>query len=184
MGCQPILFIGTGLSRRYFAAPTWEELLAILADRCPLIDKDYAYYKQTLKAPAAIGEEFARLYQEWAWSAGKADFPAEMFAPEVSSQAYIKYVIAKLFEDITPKSVAAIKDASMRAEITALQEIRPHALITTNYDQFLEVAFPDYQPVIGQNIIRSAQILTGEIFKIHGCMSDYQSLVFTQERLQ
>src|ERR1019366_8091914 len=42
------------------------------------------------------------------------------------------------------------------------------------------VAFPDYQPVVGQSIIHSTQVLFGEIFKIHGCISDYQSLVFTQ----
>ena len=108
MGCRPILFVGTGLSRRYFDAPTWEGLLATLAKQCPLIDKDYAYYKQTLKSPAAIGEEFARCYQEWAWGKGKSQFPAEMFAPEVPGHAYIKYVIAKLFEDLTPKTLGAI----------------------------------------------------------------------------
>ena len=181
MGCQPILFIGTGASRRYFASPAWDELLAILAKQCPLIDKDYAYYKQTLKSPAAIGQEFARSYQQWAWSTGKDQFPAEMFTADVSSQSYLKYVIAKLFEDLTPKSLAEIKGPLLRAEITALQQIRPHALITTNYDRFLELVFPDYQPVIGQNIIQGAQILTGEIFKIHGCMSAYPSIVFTQD---
>jgi len=62
-----------------------------------------------------------------------------------------------------------------------LQLIRPHALITTNYDQFLEVGFPEYQPVIGQSIIQGTQTLTGEIFKVHGCVSDYPSLVFTHE---
>jgi hypothetical protein len=180
MGCQPILFVGTGLSRRYFSAPNWEELLATLAKQCPLIDKEYAYYKQTLKAPEAIGKEFASAYQQWAWGAGRTHFPPEMFAPDVPGEAYIKYVIAKLFEDLTPKSLDDVIDATMRAEISALQEIRPHAIITTNYDRFLEVVFPDYQPVVGQNIIRGAQILTGEIFKIHGCMSDYPSLVFTQ----
>jgi hypothetical protein len=46
--CQPILFIGSGLSRRYFSGPSWDELLARLAAMCPLIDKEYAYYKQTI----------------------------------------------------------------------------------------------------------------------------------------
>lgn len=64
MGCQPILFIGSGLSKRYFAGPSWDDLLAHLAASCPLIQKEYAYYKQTSKSPLVIGEEFARLYQE------------------------------------------------------------------------------------------------------------------------
>ena len=47
-GCQPILFIGSGFSKRYFGGPSWDELLAHLASSCPLIDKDYAYYKQSM----------------------------------------------------------------------------------------------------------------------------------------
>ncbi len=37
--CQPIVFIGSGLSRRYANAPNWEELLKKLAADCPVIDK-------------------------------------------------------------------------------------------------------------------------------------------------
>jgi hypothetical protein len=96
MGCQPILFVGSGFSKRYFSGPSWDELLSILAKRCPLVEKDYAYYKQTFRDPAAIGEEFARLYQEWAWGAGKEQFPAEMFTSDVPADAYIKFVIAYL----------------------------------------------------------------------------------------
>ncbi len=135
MGCQPILFVGSGLSKRYFSGPSWDELLSILAQRCPLIEKDYAYYKQTFKNPAAIGKEFAHLYQEWAWGAGKDQFPPEMFTSDVPAEAYIKFVIAKLLMELTPPSISAIQDGKLQAEIKALQGIRPHALITTNYDQ-------------------------------------------------
>ena len=45
--CQPILFVGSGFTRRYAKDPNWEELLTALAKACPLIDKDFAYYKQT-----------------------------------------------------------------------------------------------------------------------------------------
>ena len=181
MGCQPILFVGSGLSKRYFSGPGWDQLLEQLAKACPLIDKDYAYYKQTLKEPAMIGREFARLYQEWAWGEGRDQFPPEMFKSEVPPQAYIKYVITRMLAAITPKGVDSITSPQLQDELRALQNIRPHALITTNYDQFLEMLFPDYQPVIGQSIIQGTQILTGEIYKIHGCVSDSSSLVFTQE---
>ena len=80
--------------------------------------------------------------------------------------------IASALSDVTNKA--------LKAEIAALQGVRPHAVITTNYDRFLELIFPEYQPVIGQNIIHGTQVLFGEIFKIHGCVSDRSSLVFTQ----
>ncbi len=179
MCCQPILFVGSGLSKRYFSGPSWDELLAALAKQCPLIEKDYAYFKQTFANQAAIGEEFARLYQLWAWDKGKKQFPPEMFTEDVKANAYIKYAIAKNLGQITPKQITDIEGAEMRNEIDALQNIHPHAIITTNYDQFLEMVFPEYQPVIGQSIIHGRQVLFGEIFKIHGCVSDYQTLVFT-----
>ena len=180
LGCQPILFVGSGLSRRYFGGPSWDELLATLAERCPLITKEYAYYKQTLKQPLAIGEEFSRFYQQWAWDKGKNQFPVEMFSNAVTEQAYIKYTISQHLASQTPAALSYIKSKALQAEILALQNIRPHAVITTNYDKFLELIFPEYQPVIGQSIIQGKQVLFGEIFKIHGCTSDYNSLVFTQ----
>jgi hypothetical protein len=58
----PILFVGSGLTRRYFSGPSWDELLAHLAAQCPPIEREYGYYKQTLVSPLLIGTEFARLY--------------------------------------------------------------------------------------------------------------------------
>jgi hypothetical protein len=151
MGCQPILFVGSGLSKRYFGGPSWDELLGTLGKECPLIDKDYAYYKQTLKTQLAVGEEFARFYQQWAWDKGKNQFPAEMFSDAVPVQAYIKYKIAQHMTSLTPTDLSVSGDKAMTAEIIALQGIKPHAVITTNYDRFLELVFPEYQPIIGQD---------------------------------
>lgn len=180
LGCQPILFVGSGLSLRYFKGPSWNDLLAHLAKSCPLIDKDYAYYQQTLGGPLAIGQEFARLYQQWAWGGGNKNFPSSLFLPGVPIDAYIKYEIARYLASITPVSVADIADSAFLAEINAMTNIRPHTIITTNYDRLLELIFPDYTPVIGQQIIRGSSLSVGEIFKIHGCVTDPANLVFTQ----
>ncbi len=177
--CQPILFIGSGLSKRYFGGPNWDELLAHLAKECPLIDKDYTYYKQSMSSHLEIGEEFARRYQEWAWGAGKKLFPADMFAGHVPAQAYMKYKIAQHLRSVTPTSLPAA-NSQKGLELDALRKIKPHAIITTNYDQFLELVFPEYTPIIGQQIIRGTSLSIGEIFKIHGCISAPTSLVVTQ----
>ena len=180
LGCQPILFIGSGLSRRYFSGPSWNELLGHLAKTCPVIDKEYAYYQQTLSGPLAIGQEFARLYQQWAWGAGRKHFPEELFAAGVPAELYIKHEIAQYLMSITPAALKDITGAGFAAEIAALQNIRPHTVITTNYDRLLELIFPDYTPIIGQQIIRGASVSVGEIFKVHGCVTDPASFVFTQ----
>jgi hypothetical protein len=138
-GCQPILFIGSGFSKRYFGGPNWDELLAHLATACPLIDKDYAYYKQSMSSPLEIGAEFARLYQEWAWSSGRKKFPAELFSENVPASAYIKFKISEHLREITPNS-SRVSKAVHADELAALVKIKPHAIITTNFDKFIEVS--------------------------------------------
>ena len=86
--------------------------------------------------------------------------------------------------EITPRSLEKIEDKVLASEIELLRAIEPHAIITTNYDQFLELVFPDYVPIIGQQIIRGSPVSVGEIFKIHGCVSQPGSLVFTKNRLR
>lgn len=177
--CQPILFIGSGFSRRHFKGPSWDELLSYLASNCPAIDKEYAFYKQLYNGDMLrIGEEFSKLYHQWAWGNGKEHFPKELYGQEVPTSAYIKYTIAAYLQKMTPQKI--INSSSLlKDEIAAIKSIRPHAIITTNYDRFLELVFEDYAPIIGQEIMQAGSVSIGEIFKIHGCASKPQSLVLT-----
>jgi hypothetical protein len=184
MGVQPILFIGSGLSRRYFLAPSWEGLLQKLVDDCPFIEKDYAYYKQKFHSLIDIGSEFANIYREWAWDEGKDSFPPELFSPSQSAEIYIKYRVSTLFNELLSTTEAKSREESHKEELESLQKVRPHAIITTNYDRFLEKIFPDYSPVIGQKIINANYAQIGEILKIHGCSSEPASLVFTHNDYQ
>ncbi|MGB3806968.1 MAG: SIR2 family protein [Erythrobacter sp.] len=180
LGCQPILFIGSGLARRYIGAPSWDELLGHLADECSTIEKGLGFYKQSLKTPIKIGEEFARLYQEWAWGAGHNEFPETMFEEDVDAQAYLKFRIAEYLKSLTPSNVSDLDNGDFANEIEALRQIKPHAIITTNYDQMIEMIFPDHQPIIGQQILAGQHFAVGEVYKIHGSIEDHESLVFTE----
>lgn len=180
MGCQPILFIGSGLPRRYMEAPSWDELLAHLATECSAIDKGLGFYRQSLRTPMKIGEEFARLYQEWAWDAGRNEFPPTMFDDGVGPQAYMKFKVASRLGGLTPGSLAELGKDEHKAEIEALCRIKPHAIITTNYDRMIELAFPDHEPIVGQQILKGQQLSVGELYKIHGSIEDHDSIVITQ----
>ncbi|TBG38540.1 SIR2 family protein [Rhizobium leguminosarum] len=179
-GVQPILFVGSGLTKRYMEGPSWEELLGYLADKCSTIDKGLGFYKQSLGHPILIGQEFSKLYQDWAWAAGNNEFPKEMFGDNVNKHSYIKYKIAEFFKGIKPGAITGLQDA-YQPEIEALAKIKPHAIITTNYDEMLEMIFPDHERIIGQQILRGQQVCIGELYKIHGCVTDHDSLVFTKD---
>ena len=143
--CQPILFIGSGFTKRYAEGPNWEELLKKLAQLCPLIDNDFAYYKQAhgndLKK---IGSLFSDQYREWAWREGKNEFPVDYFTETYTSDIFIKHTIANLLGDLGPNSNNSYGSTALDSEIQALKAMSPHAIITTNYDEVLEPLFLYY----------------------------------------
>lgn len=160
MGCQPILFVGSGLSKRYFGGPSWDELLTYLAKSCPLIDKDYAYYKQALGSPLATGKLFAEKYQEWAWSSGRNSFPTTLFDQSISAGAYIKHFIA---EHLVVHPVSGMRllwvwsvtrgagpgwEVAMTLRVRALSEEEAHRLARMTRSQKL-----------GAGLVRRARII-------------------------
>ncbi len=184
--CQPILFIGSGFTKRYAGGPNWEELLRKLATVCPLIDKDFAYYKQAHEGDLKrIGSLFSNLYREWAWTKGKSKFPAEYFTEKYTSDVFIKHTIATLLKDLGPKGgKGSYGSPELDAEIAALRAVSAHAIVTTNYDELIEPLFPEYERLIGQQILRKPYLAIGEIFKIHGCISDPMSIVINEADYQ
>lgn len=187
MKCQPILFIGSGISKRYFGGPSWEELLKEMAKNCPLIDKEFAYYKQIAQKEAEdnvlgyVGKLFADYYREWAWGEGRSLFPESLFMDDTPHEVYIKYEVSEFLESILSKNIESIDDVELKREIESLRNIYPQSLITTNYDRFLELLFPEYNPIISQQILRSNFTNFREIFKIHGCTSEPNSIVLTAD---
>ena len=182
MGCQPILFVGSGLSKRYFDGPNWKELLIKMIDDCPACKKSYEYYAQAVEGKfEKIGSKLAKQYKNWAWSSGRSSFPSNLFTEDSPAEIYLKHAVCKHLESITPASLAHITDPIKQEELEKLRAIKPHAIVTTNYDQLLERVFPDYHPIIGDEIYCEDFHAVGEILKIHGCISDPKSLVLTQQ---
>lgn len=176
MGCQPILFVGSGLTKRYLSGPNWEELLQQLADECPNIDKRFAYYKQRYPELIDIGSVFSDSYNEWAWGEGEKNFPAELFEAGNEPSIYFKYKISSVFNSLLQE-----KEIVNNNEIDLLRKIHPHSIITTNYDKLLESIYPEFTPIIGQKILYANHGSIGEILKIHGCCSNPKSIIINRD---
>lgn len=183
--CQPILFIGSGFTQRYAKGPSWEGLLKLLAERCPLIEMSFVYYMQTYKDDLLkIGSLFSEKYHEWAWNAGKENYPAEYFEANMPSDIFMKYEIAQILKDLGPDATGSYGNTMLDGEIAALKAISAHAIVTTNYDEVIEPLFPDYERVISQQILRKPYLAIGEIFKIHGCVSQPDTIVINEADYQ
>lgn len=185
---QPILFIGSGISQRYFNAPSWKGLMKKLVEMCPeLSNKRFAFYEQQFREGndtdyTKMASSFVEAYSNWAWGStdpSTTPFPNDLFEDNAQKQDYIKFIVSKYFEEITES--IDLNSNSSKDEIEELQNIKPHAIITTNYDGALEKIFIDYQKVIGQQVIRANYTSYGEILKIHGCYEDSRSIVLTRE---
>ncbi|QTL41002.1 SIR2 family protein [Xenorhabdus budapestensis] len=173
--CQPILFIGSGLTRRYANGPDWESLLKNLMEQCPEIKRPFAYYTQKNESLIDIGTILSDAYRDWAWAEGKSNFPEELFSERYDGDIYLKYKIADFFNHLE-----IIDGNEFADEIKSLKSIHPHSIVTTNYDNIVDRIFPDHEIIVGQKIIRLVNSSTGEIFKIHGSCNEPASIVINR----
>lgn len=184
---RPILFIGSGLSQRYLDdAPSWDGLLEDLITTCPddYVKNNLMYYKQTCDSDVgvnpAIGTELANAYADWAWGEGKGadEFPNWIYEQE-DKEMFLKYKVSEHFKNISPESIEDID--KNQEEIELLRDIGAHAIITTNYDTTLESIFPEeYNVIVGESVYEIDFTSIGEIFKIHGCATNPESIVITE----
>lgn len=177
---QPILFVGAGISQRYIKAPDWEGLLKKLAETCPLIERPYGYYSQIRgDDKPLIASDFCDFYAEWAWGDGKERYPESYFEGTTPKDIYIKHEIASILNGLSGS--VDFSNSEYRDEIEKLRKVKPHAIITTNYDDTLEKIFNNYQEVVGHNVVKVNYATYGEIMKIHGSSNEVESIVITNE---
>lgn len=137
--CQPILFVGSGFSRRYADGLDWAGLIKKLISECPEVDKQFAFYKQRNESLIDIGSILSDKYASWAWGDGSIHFPKELFDESYKASIYIKYIISQYC-----KELKIIESEQCKREVESLQEICPHSIITTNYDNVINEIFPEY----------------------------------------
>ncbi|WP_346294586.1 SIR2 family protein [Rhodopseudomonas sp. P1] len=181
MQCQPIFFVGSGISKRYFGCPGWLELLNAIATRIGISADEFSYLMQKHDhAAIALGQELQERVFEWAWKSGKPQFPDTYFRTDVHRALFLKHMACEIISQRIPKD-SAIKKLPLHEEISLLQATAPHAIITTNYDSFLESLFQGYEAIVGEKVIRYNLNMVGEIFKIHGSSNDPSTLVLTHD---
>lgn len=177
----PVLFVGSGVSRRYFNAPTWADLLAAVCVPGYGVPRPLNYYSQKhANDLAAVAAELAPLVAEWAWEAKPDLFAADAFGADKPQSLFLKTLCSQHLEALLGSTNVPF-DESLADEVLALANIPAASIITTNFDRLLERIFVHYQPVIGEQVLRADPIAIGEIYKVHGCCSVPESLVLTSE---
>ena len=172
----PILFVGSGMSRRYLKLPDWEGLLRELA---ALTSRPYGYFVTTGNGePPRIATAIAEALREAWWSDERfAASRVEYGELLQTREGPLKVEAARLVRS----AMTNLPDSGeMFDEIETLRHAVVDAVITTNYDPLLENIFSDFKPFVGQDeLLFSNPQGVGEIYKIHGDAGVPESMVLT-----
>ena len=183
----PFLFVGSGLSRRYYNLPDWEGLLKIFCNK--VSDDSFSYAKyvnkaQTFDLPAGLLPKVAELIE--------LDFNEKWFSDQ-NIRKLDDSLLDRVSKGTSPfKAEIAmyIKENStpspnLLEEIELLKTISKNhitGIITTNYDCFLENIADGFIPYIGQeDLIFSPIQGIAEIYKIHGSVTDPETIVIDEK---
>jgi|LGOV01.1.fsa_nt_gb hypothetical protein len=184
----PVMFVGSGLSRRYIGLKDWEGLLrkfALLAD-----NHEYSYelFKQKAvelgydegllpKVAEVIEYEFNKV---WFTDDKFSDSRKENATLISSGVSPFKIEISNYLNE---KSCSTVE--KYKTEIDIFKKIGKKGVagfITTNYDLFLDNIFDNFTSFVGQEELLFSPILgISEIYKIHGCISKPDSIVINEK---
>lgn len=173
----PFLFVGSGFSRRYLGLEDWAGLLTRFCSE----DRPFEYYKSKSNnsyplAAQYISESF---HDHW-WT---ADEYRESRKKHSKNLTHVSDPLKCAISDhLLECNLDGIDNNELQKEISTLRTMNVDGIITTNWDLFLEELFPDYKTFIGQDqLLFSDPQSIAEIYKIHGCASEPNSLVLTDK---
>lgn len=173
---SPVLFIGSGLTRRYAEAENWEGLLRHFAEMTP---RPYDYYRTQAEGNLpAIATAIAQPFYDIWWDDEKFKASQEKYAANLAGrESPLKVEVAIHLTGLANKLPTT---GPLASELDLLRKAVVDAVITTNYDDVLPALFPDFRPFIGQDGLLFANPQSvGELYQIHGSVTEPDSLVLT-----
>lgn len=185
----PFLFVGSGISRRYYNLPDWETLLRIFISR---LNPDEFAFECYLDRARELAQDPSNNIESYAIVAGllENDFNSRWFS-DINFRQLDDYHMDFVRRHQSPFKVeiaqhllhnsALVED--FQEEIDLFTQVSLKSLsgvLTTNFDGLLEKLMQTYKVYIGQEelIFSSVQGLA-EIYKIHGSVANPSSMVLT-----
>ncbi len=181
---HPVLFIGTGLSLRYLnEAYSWDKLLERISLDLWGDAETYLDIKSSCQERGNFQyDKIASILEKRFNDAlvadrnGKFKEINDLFYEKMAdgiNLSRFKIYIQKLLGTVSEKE-------NLKPEISELKKTRKNigSIVTTNYDEFIEQTF-EFNPLVGNDILLSNPY--GSVYKIHGCVSDPQKIIITDD---
>jgi hypothetical protein len=176
----PFLFLGSGFSRRYLGLEDWKGLLT----RFCVAGKPFEYYLASADGNyPKIASLLAKDFNEYWWSAPEYAASVERYKSKIVDQTSALRIEIAVYLSTLNQDKA--KESGYQQEVELLANLNVDGVITTNWDMFIEQLFPEYTTYVGQEeLLFSNPQEIGEIYKIHGCSTDADSLILTDSDYQ
>lgn len=187
----PVLFIGSGLSKRYLNDyPSWEQLLDILREKIGISKTSYTATKhkyistQPNISTGKLNQRMASYLQDKFLDKIENDqikisniFTEEELQNCINGVDYFKMLVAKIFSEYNVNNGKS-EELNMLRKISS----KISMVFTTNYDLFLQKEiFSNFKVYESQNkyYFRTNNEY-GELYKIHGCISDPNGIILCE----
>lgn len=199
----PVVFIGSGISKRYLKDfPNWDSLVKRLWAKAYLQEEDNEYYRFMNNIRGTIIDKNQNLNDK------EIDYRLNIIASsEIEKHFNQNFVEGKLtVENYGPKEYYEQRISPFKIEISNIfgsYEIIPEMksefqsfkkflsktkiILTTNYDSLIEDSIKNYSPdgkldvFIGQKGFLKDTTGWSELYKVHGSVDAPQSIVITEE---
>lgn len=172
----PFLFLGSGFTKHYLNTPDWETLLSKFTNK-----HINAYYTSlNTKDLSVVATEIAKECNEEFWKLPDEDEYKRSFQNKaINRSSVLKDKISNFLIDFSLKE----PEEKYSGELALLGQLNIDGIITTNWDDFCERQFTKFTKYIGQKELLFSKTIVniGEIYKIHGCMREPESLILTHE---
>jgi len=177
----PIIFAGAGLAKRYTTNSfDWKGLLIQCISQ---YDDDpvnkYKEYKEDVEHDIKYEDINKFSVNERIGSLIERDFNKAYYRKKISGfpvaehQSPLKVYISSLLKTYEIK-----REMSHEVELLGQLQEKMLTILTTNYDTFFEdIVFRKHEKIIGQQVFKKSEL--GTILKIHGCVTEPESLVLT-----
>lgn len=189
---MPVLFIGSGISKRYlYGYPSWEELLEKSFAKVETDTFQYEKYiaecKRNKMSNFETNVHLGTLIQKQ-FDDAFFDRKIKLSIGNSKNPSWVKRHISpyKMYLADFFKKQKLNRSPRLQEELVKFRALKNKisAIITTNYDTFLEqeVFEKDFQVYVHQHELFSADSYNiAEIYKIHGSATDAESIIITED---
>lgn len=181
----PFLFVGSGLTKRYYDLPDWSSLLKIFASRLSDDIASYSKYVNSAKVAGHYNLPDVATAIERDFNDRWFNDPSFRMLPKEDIQKVSDHNISPFKAEITyyiMQNSEPLVDYDKEIEqFKKLSDKHITGIITTNYDCFLEET-TSFKTYVGQNELIFSNVQgIAEIYKIHGSVTQPESIIINAE---